>query len=156
MRQPQLTARRRGAIVVTLLIVGVSIGACSSDNGDSAGRSGLAGANASGGDLAVASLQQGFESVVQRVRPSVVEISTDGGLGSGVVYDENVEASRSMSVSLPSAVGLHHDVVGDPLHTRQPLTAARPSTSRCTSRPGQGDDAIDDGHADPRASSGPR
>jgi S1-C subfamily serine protease len=87
MRQPQLTARRRGAIVVTLLIVGVSIGACSSDNGDSAGRSGLAGANASGGDLAVTSLQEGFESVVQRVRPSVVEISTDGGLGSGVVYD---------------------------------------------------------------------
>lgn len=87
MRQPQLNARRRGPIVVTLLIVGVSIGACSSNDGASAGKSNPAGANASAGDGAVASLQEGFERVVQRVRPSVVEISKVGGLGSGVVYD---------------------------------------------------------------------
>src|ERR1700737_1017889 len=33
------------------------------------------------------SLQQDFVSVVKKVRPSVVEITTDSGLGSGVVYD---------------------------------------------------------------------
>lgn len=87
MCQPPRTARLRGAIAVTVLMVGVSIGACSTDGGDSAGRSGLAAASASGGDGAVASLQEGFEHVVERVRSSVVEISTDDGLGSGVVYD---------------------------------------------------------------------
>lgn len=86
MRQPQRTARRRGAIAVTLLILAVSIGACSGDDGHAA-KSALTGTNASGGDGAVASLQEGFERVVQGVRPSVVEISNDSGLGSGVVYD---------------------------------------------------------------------
>src|SRR3989442_5500925 len=33
-------------------------------------------------------LQDTYVNVVQRVRPSVVEISTDAGLGSGVVYDD--------------------------------------------------------------------
>jgi putative serine protease PepD len=35
-----------------------------------------------------AALQQEFVSVVDKVRPLVVEISTSSGLGSGVVYDE--------------------------------------------------------------------
>jgi S1-C subfamily serine protease len=34
-----------------------------------------------------AALQQDFVSVVNKVRPSVVEISTQSGLGSGVVFD---------------------------------------------------------------------
>ncbi|MBV9933995.1 MAG: trypsin-like peptidase domain-containing protein [Actinobacteria bacterium] len=38
-------------------------------------------------DRSAASLQDAFEHVVDRVRPSVVEISTGSGLGSGVVYD---------------------------------------------------------------------
>lgn len=86
MRQPQLIARRRGQIAVTLLVLGVSVGACSSSDGGSTGKPAAA-ATTPAGDGAVASLQDGFEHVVQRVRPSVVEISTDAGLGSGVVYD---------------------------------------------------------------------
>lgn len=34
-----------------------------------------------------ASLQDAYEEVIQRVRPSVVEVATDLGLGSGVIYD---------------------------------------------------------------------
>jgi len=33
-------------------------------------------------------LQNDYVSVVRRVRASVVEISTDAGLGSGIVYDD--------------------------------------------------------------------
>ena len=39
------------------------------------------------GGSAAEALQQAFVSVVKKVRPSVVQISTASGLGSGVVYD---------------------------------------------------------------------
>src|SRR5579864_9712783 len=39
------------------------------------------------GEGVAAQLQQEFITVVDRVRPSVVEISTEAGLGSGVVFD---------------------------------------------------------------------
>jgi S1-C subfamily serine protease len=33
-------------------------------------------------------LNQAFVAVVARIRPQVVEISTNSGLGSGVIYDD--------------------------------------------------------------------
>jgi S1-C subfamily serine protease len=70
-----------------------SVAACSSTSGG-----GTVGASASAGSAAVSSepassgptsLQQQYEQVVSRVLPSVVEISTREGSGSGVVYDSH-------------------------------------------------------------------
>lgn len=69
---------------ITLVIVGVA--ACSGAAGD-----GTSGASASPSPTAATSgagsLEQQYEQVVSRVLPSVVEISTSEGSGSGVVYD---------------------------------------------------------------------
>ena len=83
-----VSGRWLAAAGITLVILGVA--ACSSTGGGAA-----AGASASvsvnTGSAAAssgpASLQQQYEQVVSRVLPSVVEISTSQGSGSGVVYD---------------------------------------------------------------------
>jgi S1-C subfamily serine protease len=57
-------------------------------------------------------LEQQFEQVVKRVLPSVVQINTDTGLGSGVVYDNKgdivtndhvVSGARRLQVTSPSS-----------------------------------------------------
>ena len=73
---------------ITLVTLGAAA-ACSSAPG-----SGVSGASASASPSpaaapsgAASSLEQQYEQVVSRVLPSVVEISTSSGSGSGVVYD---------------------------------------------------------------------
>jgi putative serine protease PepD len=70
---PGLVAAVAGAL---LLVTGCT----GSGNGDPAA------ASSSGSSLAVAE-QAAYESVIQKVLPSVVEIRSSSGLGSGVVYD---------------------------------------------------------------------
>jgi putative serine protease PepD len=93
-RQPSMTRPttwRHAGLAVTLAAA-VAMAGCSSkassssdlSAGQSASTAGLA--SAPGSDPGV-SLQQEFVNVVKKVRPSVVEITTDSGLGSGVVYD---------------------------------------------------------------------
>ena len=84
-----LRSRRAFAVVLTALALVVAA-ACSDSKGSAQPGSGRAqsAAVAGGGDGSVAaSLQSDFERVVQKVRPSVVEISQSSGLGSGIVYD---------------------------------------------------------------------
>jgi putative serine protease PepD len=69
----------------------VILGSVASCTGGSATETGGAGASSSpsAAPPAPGSLQQQYERVVSRVLPSVVEISTSEGTGSGVVYDRN-------------------------------------------------------------------
>jgi hypothetical protein len=58
------------------------------------------------GTGAARSLQDTYVSVLERVRPSVVEISTGAGLGSGVVYDDKGHiVPTPMSWGTPAASG---------------------------------------------------
>ncbi|HET9731682.1 MAG TPA: trypsin-like peptidase domain-containing protein [Acidimicrobiales bacterium] len=66
-------------------------------------------------------LEQAFVAVVAKVRPEVVEISTDAGLGSGVVYDSQgdivtndhvVGAATSFEVKLVNGQSLPATLVG--------------------------------------------
>ena len=72
---------------LVLLVAGLSLGAC---GGHSSNRlaSGASSSGLSPTDV-VSSVQADFVAVVNKVRPSVVEITTSTGLGSGVVYDGN-------------------------------------------------------------------
>jgi S1-C subfamily serine protease len=87
-------SRRLAAAGVTAAILGVA--ACSSapsGPGTSAGGASAAApsatvpASGTASSGAATSLEQGYEQVVARVLPSVVQISTSEGAGSGVVYD---------------------------------------------------------------------
>ncbi len=78
------TGRRLGC--AGLMLLAVSAVACSSTGGSgSAPAASSASPAASTG--AASSLEQQFEQVISRVLPSVVQISTSQGSGSGVVYD---------------------------------------------------------------------
>lgn len=66
-------------------------------------------------------LQQAFVAVVAKVRPEVVEISTDAGLGSGVIYDTSgdivtnnhvVGSATSFEVKLVNGQSLSASLVG--------------------------------------------
>jgi len=66
-------------------------------------------------------LQQAFVAVVAKVRPEVVEISTDTGLGSGVIYDSRgdivtndhvVGSATSFQVNLVNGQSLQASLVG--------------------------------------------
>jgi len=71
--------------------------------------------------LSAQALQQTFVNVVRTMRPSVVEISTDQGLGSGVVYDDKgdivtnnhvVAGATSFTVSAASGRQFRASLVG--------------------------------------------
>ena len=73
------------------------------------------------GTGAAAGLQQAFVAVVAKVRPEVVEISTDTGLGSGVVFDSKgdivtndhvVGSATSFEVKLVNGQSLSASLVG--------------------------------------------
>ena len=78
------TAGRWLAGAGTVLAV-LTAAACSSAGGNGGAAASLSPAPASTG--AASSLEQQYEQVVARVLPSVVQISTSSGSGSGVVYD---------------------------------------------------------------------
>ena len=81
-----VSGRWLAAAGITLVVLGVA--ACSSTGGGAAaGASASASAGSAAASSGPGSLQQQYEHVVSRVLPSVVEISTSQGSGSGVVYD---------------------------------------------------------------------
>jgi putative serine protease PepD len=74
-----------GAAIALVALGGLA--ACSGGGTGTTTQSPSATSSASPATSGAASLQQQFERVVSRVLPSVVEISTTEGTGSGVVYD---------------------------------------------------------------------
>jgi putative serine protease PepD len=98
---------------IALMILGGATACSGGGNGNSANSAGATSGAAARTPSAVASgsaaaLQQQYERVVSRVLPSVVEISTSQGTGSGVVYDGKgdivtnahvVGTARTMQVS---------------------------------------------------------
>jgi S1-C subfamily serine protease len=81
-----LPARWRGPAVTALTFVALlTLAGCTGPQ--STGSSSSASATPSAPAAPAAGLQQTFVSVIKRMLPSVVEIQTSSGLGSGVVYD---------------------------------------------------------------------
>ena len=89
---------RRAAAAAAVLLVSTACGGTSkshtspaaSSSAQSSGTSAASSSGASGssgGSAALDALQSDYERVVGDALPSVVQISTDSGLGSGVVYD---------------------------------------------------------------------
>jgi putative serine protease PepD len=74
--------RRAGAVTVLMLVSVAAFAACGSAQSGDVPASGLTEA---GG---VTALQRQFVDVVDRVSPEVVQIRTDQGLGSGIVFDD--------------------------------------------------------------------
>jgi putative serine protease PepD len=79
---PQVVA---GLAALAMALVGAGCGGSSHPAAAGATTTTSPSAGVAGGGAAA--LQQAFVSVVQKVRPSVVEISTTSDLGSGIVYD---------------------------------------------------------------------
>src|SRR3984893_5866966 len=73
---------RRWLLAVSV-VAAVALSGCSSSGSTSPQSSPLV------ASVRSAAVQQAFVDVVNKVRPSVVEITTASGLGSGVVYDAN-------------------------------------------------------------------
>ena len=73
-----------GSLVALAIVAAVAMAGCSSQAGSPS-------APASGAPVAAAAdaaaVEQDYVHVVQAVQPSVVQITTDQGLGSGIVYD---------------------------------------------------------------------
>jgi putative serine protease PepD len=80
--KPRFTA----AVIAMVAAVGAT-SACSSGSDTAAPKASATTRSSAGPTTQAQSLQNAYVKVVARVRPSVVEISTDTGLGSGVVYD---------------------------------------------------------------------
>ena len=74
-----------GGVGITLVVLGAV--ACGSGGGSGTGSAAAAPSSAAASSGAASSLEQQYEQVVSRVLPSVVQISTSQGSGSGVVYD---------------------------------------------------------------------
>ncbi|WP_432491800.1 S1C family serine protease [Kineococcus auxinigenes] len=89
--------RRRRAAMAGFLLVPLAIAGCTGDSGGSgapAGTSAAAAEASSSPDGSAAgspaqTLQESYQQVISDVLPSVVEIRTTNGLGSGVVLDED-------------------------------------------------------------------
>jgi len=79
------TGRKTPAVAVGLLVALSVAGCTGADPGD---RAAAATSSAAGGDVGV-ELQASYEHVIADVLPSVVEIRSSTGLGSGVVYDRH-------------------------------------------------------------------
>jgi S1-C subfamily serine protease len=83
-------ARRLGATGITAAVLGVAACGSTGPSGPATASSATPSATPSAAapsSGAASSLQQQYEQVVSRVLPSVVQISTSEGSGSGVVYD---------------------------------------------------------------------
>ncbi len=85
-RHPRVSPSVRHLWVVALLGATVAVSACGGGSGGASPASASPTPSASASDAAGA-LQERFVAVVDRVGPSVVQISTPQGLGSGVVFD---------------------------------------------------------------------
>jgi S1-C subfamily serine protease len=93
---PAARARRVSVAAVTIAATALLASSCTTDsNSDNAGSSSAAAAMTTGSASAptptssgLQSLQDAYVSVVNEVLPSVVEITTDRGLGSGIVFND--------------------------------------------------------------------
>jgi putative serine protease PepD len=86
MRRPALIGSGLGVMLAAGLLAG-----CGTGSGAGAGPAvtHTGSQSETGGPAAAAAVQQAFVRVIQRVLPSVVEIRTSNGLGSGVVLDQD-------------------------------------------------------------------
>ncbi|MDQ6724749.1 MAG: trypsin-like peptidase domain-containing protein, partial [Actinomycetota bacterium] len=123
---PALAQRRRAVRIITATAaLSLAAGACSSASDTSAKSSSSTVSTGPSASVAApagaAALQDAYESVLTRVRPTVVEISTTQGLGSGIVYDDKgdivtnahvVGASTTFRVSLVDGRTLDGTLVG--------------------------------------------
>jgi S1-C subfamily serine protease len=97
--------------VIATLLLGVAVtGACSDSNASTAAASTLRSSAPAAGSAA-SNLESQYETVIKQVLPSVVQIRTDSGLGSGVIYDNAgnivtnahvVGQSQAFQVQLPN------------------------------------------------------
>jgi len=108
---------RRAGPGLVLLAIAASVAACSGGSSASGSPASSAAGTASPvpripAAAGPANLQQQYERVVARVLPSVVQITTSEGLGSGVVFDTKgdivtnahvVGSAKNVRVRLPSA-----------------------------------------------------
>jgi len=82
----------RRAAATTLATLVLVVAGCSGDDSGTAASSGAPAVSADSGPVtptdAADGVQDAFIGVIDRVSPSVVEIRTQGGLGSGVVFDD--------------------------------------------------------------------
>jgi S1-C subfamily serine protease len=96
-----------------MLAVLVVLGGCGSSMhaASTAGRSSLVGNATAGASSVAGALQQQFRSVVRTVSPEVLQIQTNSGLGSGVVFDAQgdivtnahvITGAQTLSVTLSS------------------------------------------------------
>ena len=78
-----------GAAVGVAMSVGiaVSMAACASSSTGTSGSSSAPTGTASGPNAGAAGLQSAYESVISNTLPSIVQINTTSGLGSGIILD---------------------------------------------------------------------
>jgi putative serine protease PepD len=79
--------RRLTAVAMLMAAALGAVSACSSGSDNAAPRATATTRPTAGPTTGAQALQDAYVKVVARVRPAVVEIATDSGLGSGVVYD---------------------------------------------------------------------
>ncbi|WP_037559841.1 S1C family serine protease [Spirillospora albida] len=79
------TGRRAAAVT---LAAAIALAGCADGDEPAARRTTTAPAPPAAGDRTATDLQETYEEVVRTVLPSVVQIETDKGEGSGVVYDD--------------------------------------------------------------------
>jgi putative serine protease PepD len=106
-----------GAAVVALVLA-----ACTSSSSQTSSSTTAATSSASQANPSAQALQSSYIAVVNKVRPSVVEITTDTGLGSGVVYDTKgnivtndhvVRGASTFRVTLTNGQTLPAKLVGE-------------------------------------------
>src|SRR5487761_687977 len=102
-------SRRLAAAGITAAPLGVAArssagpsGPGTSEAASSAAPSAAVPASGSASPGAATSLEQQYEQVVSRVLPSVVQISTSEGSGSGVVYDAKGDIVTNAHVAAPA------------------------------------------------------
>jgi putative serine protease PepD len=147
----RLVAPLLGALIAAAVIAGISFATNSSSPGRSTPQ-----AAGSIHDPASLALQDAFVDVVQAVSPSVVQIQTERGLGSGIVFDgagnivtnnHVVEGAKEFVVTMSSGSSRLARLVGtfpagDLAVIRVPRASLRPATFADSSKLHVGDIAI--------------
>jgi S1-C subfamily serine protease len=82
-----IVKRRLTVVVIVMMAALGATSACSSGSDTATPKASATTRPTTGQTTGAQALQDAYVKVVAQVRPSVVEISTDTGLGSGVVYD---------------------------------------------------------------------
>ena len=120
MTRSRLMGGLGGVVIVALLLAGCTTS--SSKGASSSTSTSAANTGASSASPGAQALQSSFIDAINKVRPSVVEITTDTGLGSGVVYDTKgnivtndhvVRGATTFQVSLFDGKTLPAKLVGE-------------------------------------------